>query len=266
MLRTRTEELRIVFAPNERASEAITLSEGVKLQPAIGSIGPHQALVLIVDTLRKMGIDTTFRENGKDIAAQSLIKKIERQGGTWGHVETDALSFEYGVVASYEHCFIAIREKVALAAGNWAEWMNPFKGLASLVQGWVIDVEYDHWQNAKDPAEYENAGREWSHLPVRSNGLPPPVERMEIDISRNPGRWMLRPGYVEAIGSPMWLGGLFWDRVGRDRRARVMSASWLRVREEANSVVVIQATATDNCFASEDTASLQVGLRELLYG
>jgi hypothetical protein len=167
------------------------------------------------------------------------------------------------VAGSYDHCFVSIREKVANAAGDWEAWTIPFVVLDGFVEAWAADVEYNHWQNAKDPIEYESAGRDFSHLSMKSNGLPPPLEQMEIDTSRNPGRWVLRSGYVEAVGAMMWLSELFWDRVGRDQRHRVTSADWINASEAAPGVVRIEV---EGCrFIAEDTAEVQDRLRALLY-
>jgi hypothetical protein len=35
---------------------------------------------------------------------------------------------------------------------------------------------------------YELNGKDFSSLPLKSNGLPPPLEESEVDISKNPGR------------------------------------------------------------------------------
>jgi hypothetical protein len=40
-----------------------------------------------------------------------------------------------------------------------------------------------------------------------------------VDTSKNPGRRVLREGFIEAIGSPMWLGDLFWGLTGASKDA-----------------------------------------------
>lgn len=262
--RSRVEELKLVFSLND-VTDSVEIAGGtadVKFQPRTGSIPHLNALRLLIDRMRTFGIDTTFVENGKTISAESLLKKIEKKG-TWGHVETAELSFQYGVVSSYEHCFITIQEKASQAAGAWETWATSFITLNGFVQAWVSDVEYNHWQNANDPAEYEIAGRDFSRFPMKSNGLPPPVQRLEIDTSGNPGRWVLRSGYVEAIGAIMWLSELFWDRVGRDRKSRVNSAEWLRTSEPVEEIVEVRIS--ERCFISGETADIQNRLRALLY-
>lgn len=263
-IRARTQELTLVFTLKDIASSSVAIFgiDEMKLQPRTGSIAPLDALNILIERIHALGIDTTFTEGAKTLSARSLLKKIERKG-TWGHVQTAELSFQYGVAGSYEHCFVSIREKICNAAGSWEEWAMPFVVSNGFVEGWVVDVEYKHWQNAKDPMEYEIAGRDFSHLPMKSNGLPRPLLQMEIDTSNNPGRWVLRSGYVEAIGATMWLSKLFWDRVGRNRSDRVRSTDWIRSADLAKDVVEI--CVSEHCFVSEETADLQHRLRELLY-
>lgn len=261
----RTEELKLVFTLNDPtdSAEMIVGADKVKFQPRTGSVAPLDALNLLIGRMQVLGIEAMFIEGRKTISIAALRKRVETKGAL-GHLETDGLSFQYGVVGSYDHCFVSIREKVANAAGDWDTWAAPFAELEGFVEGWVADVEYNHWQNAKDPIEYESAGRDFSHLPMKSNGLPPPLEQMEIDTSRNPGRWVLRSGYVEAIGPTMWLSELFWRRVGRDSKIRVKSTEWIRIDELAKGILKLRTPGY--CFISEETADIQNRMRACLYG
>jgi hypothetical protein len=139
----------------------------------------------------------------------------------------------------------------------------PFLTLDGFVQAWVSDVHYNRWQNVRDPLEYQIAGREHSHLPLKANAPPPSVPWTEIDTSGNPGRCVSRKGYVEAVGAVMWLGERFWERVGPLRKGFLGAAEWLHVNEPSKGIVQIQVS--DHCFVSEDTASTQEKLRALLY-
>ncbi|RQU80160.1 hypothetical protein DF141_05040 [Burkholderia cenocepacia] len=262
--RSRTEELTLVFTlqdPTE-TSGAILGADKVEFQLRSGSVAPLDAFNMVVNRMQALGLEMTFTEGRNAISAIALRKRIETKG-TWGHLETATLSFQYGVAGAYDHCFVSIREKMANAAGDWKAWAIPFVILEGFVQGWVTDVEYNRWQNAKDPLEYEAAGRDFAHLPMKSNGLPPPLEQMEIDISRNPGRWVLRSGYVEAVGSTMWLSELFWDRVGRDHKSRINLTKWPHTSEPVSGITEI--VISDHCFVSEETAVIQERLRMDLY-
>jgi hypothetical protein len=167
------------------------------------------------------------------------------------------------VLDAFEHAFITVTEMSAGAAGDWSNWVTPFLTLDGFVQAWVSDVHYNRWQNVRDPLEYQIAGRDHLHLPLKSNAPPPSVPWTEIDTSANPGRCVLRKGYVEAVAAVMWLGEHFWARVGSLRKGFLGAAEWLRVSEPLKGIVQIQVS--DHCFVSEDTAGVQEKLRTLLY-
>ncbi|MGR9579310.1 hypothetical protein [Pandoraea sputorum] len=196
----------------------------------------------------------------------SASMALRRVGNTrsWGEVVSQQLVFQYGVAASFEHCFVQIEERYPAAAGVWDDWINPFILEAGFVQGWVSDVEYSRWQNATDPFEYELAGRDCSHLRKKSNGLPPPLSKELVDISVNPGRWVLRDGYVEAVASRMWLSDLFWIRVGSERKNRFQQEyeKSIQVLERG----VLKLALQDIDFDSEVNAEEQIRLRSTLYG
>lgn len=88
---------------------------------------------------------------------------------------------------------------------------------------------------------------------------------MEIDTSRNPGRNVLRQGYIEAIGSTMWLGNLFWERVGVDRVASIslLESQGIKVCECDNFFKII---TSDEVFSDGSTAEKQRALRQILFG
>ncbi len=78
------------------------------------------------------------------------------------------------------------------------------------------------------------------------------------------GRWTLKAGYIESIGSTMWLGEHFWNYVGRDKKQHLIEESWIRTEVLENGVVKL--IAADECFMDESTADKQNCLREILYG
>ena len=178
-------------------------------------------------------------------------------------MEAGGLLFQVGNVPAMRQGFVLIEEKIPGAAHSWDTWVSPFLGEPDFVQAWVSDVEYDHWQNASDPIEYTVVGRDYSHLPLRSNGLPFPLEQLVIDTSANPGRWTMRMGYIEAVGSTMWLGGNFWRAVGKEPGVAIDETVFRISSIEGNVVKVI---ALDQCFCDQSTAAIQDRLRINLFG
>lgn len=98
---------------------------------------------------------------------------------------------------------------------------------------------------------------------MKSNQLPPPLEDMIVDTSENPGRRVLRVGYVEAVGHLMWLGPGYFDRVNRVTRTELLGADWLTVNELAHGV--LELVASDSAFTERSDVELQLRLRQLLF-
>ena len=262
MVRRRTERLKIVFALTSPRTEIPSAAEQIRLQPATGAVGPLNAARLLVDRLNAGGFSTDISVGDKKLSAVSFLGSIEKKG-FWGSAETSEFAFQYGVAGGFSHCFVTIEEKAPNAAGKWDTWAEYFFTLDGFVQAWIADREYSYWQNVKDPNEYKIAARSMAHLRTKSNGLPPPVERLEIDLSQHPGREILRLGFVEAVGATMWLGEEFWQRVGYSKRERLSSMAGLDVIAPIPQVLKIQGATCS--FNSEETSELQDRLRAALY-
>lgn len=197
----------------------------------------------------------------KDFAeAFSRLKKRER---TTFKIVGEAYEFDLGRIKNNHLDFLIIdhRGKHDFLCDQWA---MPFLGDHSFVMAWLADSNYQYWQNAYDPLQYKGENRPFEHLPMKSNGLPYPLEQTIIDTSSNPGRFVIRDGYYEAVGAVMWLGEPFWQLTGADREA-VERADWLQVSHPTATVMRIQAAG--ECFKGEEGSSreLQVRLRSLLF-
>lgn len=260
------EKLRIVFKlEGARDAEEIQIGPNRLGQIyATDGFSDLEALRMIVGIMQNLGMAMEFNDHGNKISVESYLKQVERQGKWSRAVEAQGLSFRFGRIVALGQSFISIEEVIAGSAVSWEAWVKPFLAVDRFVQAWVSDVQYDYWQNAKDPLEYDAAGRSYSHLPTKSNGLPPPLEQMEIDTSNNPGRWSLQFGYVEAVGSVMWLGKSFWLIVGESHRDALLSARWLDAQPIGNGV--IQVITAEHCFCDITSEVTQNKLRAILYG
>lgn len=228
------------------------------------SISGVQMLALVEKTLNKFSSPLVFFLHGIKIDIKALEKKILKKSWPSGLV-SGGFELRFGSLPALGYCFLVLEELESHDNAKLEEEIGPILGVEGFIQGWVSDVEYDFWQNATDPLEYECVGRSLSGLPMISNGLPPPLDQMEIDISGNPGRNVLRQGYIEAIGSTMWLGSLFWERVGMDEFS---SISLLRnqgfiVYECGGFLKVI---TSDRVFSDDSTLEKQRALRQILFG
>lgn len=265
MIERRREKLHVVFRlDSEPDQDEIQIGTNTLGQLAkVGGISDILALRMIIETMRKFGV-TEFNDHGQQISADSYLKKVAKQGKWSRPVEAGGMSFRFGHVVALKHSFISIEEVIAGSAISWADWVEPFLAVDGFVQAWLSDVEYDYWQNARDPLQYQAVGRSYSNLSMKSNGLPPPLEQVEIDTSSNPGRWALQSGYVEAIGATMWLGMPFWESVGKNRKDALLSEDRLTVRSVGRDIV--QVVASEQCFFDEATKDKQNALRAALYG
>lgn len=195
--------------------------------------------------------------------ARDVAKRIERSGRPhFGVAWDNGRTLGYSHVTNSELSFVnvegCIRDEVDAKA-----WLEPFLD-EGFRQARLFDEEYDFWQNAEDPLEYRTEGRSYEGLPMRSNGLPPPLEQMVIDTSRNPGRRVLRRGFIEAVGCPMWLGQDFWSITGGSRDT-VCAQGWLHCETLPNGVARIKAAQAPFSTAEGEQGEIQERLRRTLY-
>jgi len=165
-----------------------------------------------------------------------------------------------GRVRNYDHAFLHLDFQ---DVSDWGAVATTCCGLGSVIFARVADSAYDYWQNAYDPLQFQAAGRSMEGLPMRSNNLPPPLDQMIVDISTNPGRRILRNGYVEAIGHRMWLGQEFFRRVPGVSLESFVSAPWLKVTKRQHETY--EVVASEEPFVDASTTDVQIRLRRLLF-
>lgn len=185
--------------------------------------------------------------------AELLKRRAKPHFGIKGKI----FAFDLAIVGAC--CHDAIR----ISGGsktNWDDWVVRLQEAGKFVQAFLIDKEYDFWQNAEDPLQYQARDRGFEHLPMISNGLPFPLEQKIIDTSNNPGHWVLREGYIEAIASPMWLGERFWKLTGSDKQA--VETDGIEV-EEVNGLTRI--VAAEQPFTESTDVPMQKRLRSALF-
>lgn len=167
-------------------------------------------------------------------------------------VEGSGCTIRYSPVGGYDHCLVTIRCDDGVTFEEWVALVSTLSN-QQLVTARVYNVEYEFWQNACDPLQYTARGRAYDHLSLRSNGLPFPLERTIIDTSRNPGRRVLRNGYVEAIGALMVVGRLLPGRTGKQVGAFLRASNAVGI--SADSWLIQFAT---KCFDSDYGESREI--------
>ena len=230
----------------------------------VESINGLQMLALVEELLSKFFSPAVFFLHGVKVDVKTLEKKILKKKSWPSGLVSGGFQLRFGVLPAMGYCFLVIEELEGCSDTKLEEEIGPILTVEGFIQAWVSDVEYDFWQNATDPLEYECVGRPLSGLPMKSNGLPPPLDQMEIDISGNPGRNVLKQGYIEAIGSTMWLGNLFWERAGVDRFASIslLESEGFKVCECGKFFKVV---ASDKVFSDGSTLEKQRALRRILF-
>src|SRR5579859_4043676 len=215
-------------------------AEQLKIIFEHGTLTAEFALEQIQSVLAKNLVppaDFTLYE--EPVTLSMVLSHIQRLRRKTFHLSGQGFEFLLGSVANYNLDFLEIKSSVGPSIG-WDEWASPFIGNSHFVMAWVVDCEYDYWQNAADPLQYTAVGKSYSRLPMKSNGLPYPLEQKMIDTSASPGRWRFGDGYIDAVGAVLWLGTPFWVLAGANRE-QVKSTRWLHVSNPTPSVTKLQA-------------------------
>lgn len=232
--------------------------ESLRIVFKFGTLQAAAALDAIQGVLTKNEIPlTSYSLQGVSMPFEAVKKTIVSRPASGFTVSGQACEFRYGALRQHWIDYLTIR---CDAKASWDDWAGAFIEQEGFVMAWVYDGDYDRWQNTKDPREYAANGKDCSRLPQKSNGLPYPFEHQEIDISKNPGRYEFRKGYIEAVGATMWLGELFW-LLASSKKAAVEAY----VRSATPNAVKI--TVAEECFRSADgrDGALQAKLRALLF-
>jgi len=200
---------------------------------------------------------------GKSILVSEVASNLRKQSAESFTLEFRGGSIGFSVLGGLNMS----RLDVINLSGSISEaetWVSVFCDDKNFLQARLYDAEYDRWQNAKDLLTYESAGISHAHLPKISNGLPFPLDRDVVDISSNPGRWALKHGYIEAVGSTMWLSG---------ELVKKLDVNLLELESDGSFYVVstngcVKVMACDRCFTSGvgTEANLQNMLREYIFG
>jgi hypothetical protein len=192
-----------------------------------------------------------------------MPEAIKRKGKPHFRAEFSEGELDYAPVENPRLNQLFIKGCITDVDDAWT-WVRPIATCKQFRSARVFDQDYEFWQNAEDPIQYEGSGRSYAGLPMKSNGLPYPLEQRILDISKNPGRRVFRQGYVEAVGAVMWLGEQFWPLTGASRQ-EVLAADWLQCEQLPHGVLRVQAANAPFTTAEGASGVLQDRLRALLF-
>lgn len=225
-----------------------------------GSLNARRALQILARALERSGrsAENVAVEGGDESLPWALARLDERKRSF--RFIGDGVRMTFSVVGN---ACVELVEVVAADESGWDSWVAEFLDQAGFVMALVVDSEYDFWQNAEDVLEYEARGRTLAGQKMKSNGLPFPLERQVVDTSANPGRWCFRAGFLEGVGSTMWLGERFWSLSGATM-ASVQRAPGIKSRQLAGT---LRIEVEPQPFLSDEGASAerQRMLRALLF-
>lgn len=194
----------------------------------------------------------------EDYSTADQVQKIESIGylSLSGHLFKD---IHGGSVANHKHDFLIINSE-GVHISYLKELVELFIQELPVTQAFIHNREYYYWQNVEDTLLYDSAGKDHSQLPKTSNNLPFPLEQDVVDISNNPGRFVLKNGYRETVSSPMWLAKSLITDLAKLRDFANIS--------ELNNSDVVEINTPYETFDSFDgeQATLQNQLRRAAYG
>ncbi|CAB3702658.1 hypothetical protein LMG26685_05385 [Achromobacter mucicolens] len=238
--------------------------EGTKLVFDSSKIDSRALFRLVLASYRAIGLPETFYLNGVGVTASKLETIIAEKRSWPSGVVSNGVNFLSGILPARRINFLDLKDSDFLVEMPTLSLSKRLTAGTGFIHGWVYDIEYDFWQNARDPLEYERLGRSAANLPKRSNGLPAPLNQLEIDTSLNPGRTELKVGYIEAVGRLMWIADRFWSIVGTEK---ISSCALLRQQgfQVSDSDGIVQVSA-EKRFFDVSSGERQQTLRRILFG
>jgi hypothetical protein len=216
-------------------------------------------LILDIRKLEPTAVLAKLYDTHPQILGKSnAIYRLKSTSRTFGFHAAGA-EFMYAHVSLWDHSLLALRNCVTDAADAW-RWCKPYSVERCFRQAFAFDNIYLNSQTMDDPAWFEGKQLPLPDLPTVRDRF----GRTVLDTSRNPGRRVIRDGYIEVVSALMWLGRPFWKLSGASRK-RVLAQSWLKCRELPNDVLQIQAWDAPFTSAEGEQGEIQVRLRELLF-
>ncbi|BCS88802.1 hypothetical protein [Pseudodesulfovibrio sediminis] len=215
------------------------------------------------DVLRKFELlpKQVHTLNG-NLTLNKSLQFAKRRGARGLHISTKTMEIRTGNVANWDHQFLSIKHHTNPNAVPWSDWIKAFSAFEGFLQGWIVNCEYNKWQNCEDLEEHARVGRDLSLFSIIPNSLHQPAPPLIIDITKNPGRRTIRKGLVESVGAEMWFGSEFWERSGANKD-EVLGIDWADVNKETDGIVHIKAA--DTPFTDESPVAIQHRLRKLLF-
>lgn len=187
---------------------------------------------------------------------------ITKRGRPFFNIESEFGNFRYSSIGNARVSFLRIGGQVISSDSDAIKWMNQISCIDGFIMGRAFDSEFEYWQNAENPLLFEFSGRSTEGLSWKNNGLPAPLNDDIIDISQNPGRRVLRDGYVEAVGHLMWIGDAFWNVTQLQTKS---APDWVEHVERLDGADFIVVSTDPFCEGMKESYSMLDRIREYYF-
>lgn len=180
-------------------------------------------------------------------------------------IEGDGFRFMYGQNGGHNYDNIFLEANSYVLTSEFCDNLiaETIADDPSFIQAHLVDANYQHLQNIFDPLQFKALGLSMDGLPMKSNGLPFPLEQKIVDTSQNPGRFVLGQGYVEVAAAVMWFGEKFWGKVNNTaQKAIELLPSDVTLEHD----LCWKLQSRMGPFVDQSTAEIQNQIRKALFG
>ena len=240
--------------------------EELKLIYEIGTVDHKAAFEKILSTLKDVGLGSeVYYLNDKKFQYTKASKALELHKKKYFSVESESVDFGFNSLAGNQIDKVSFLFKTPVSLKVFDVVVDKLHLLGCFVMAWANDYEYDLWQNAQDPLVYQISGKSTEGLTMKPNGLPPPLNQDIVDTSKNPGRFLFKNGYIEAVAAKMWLSRKLMKTLGCSVDDIIDRAKGVSVTSDRSDYIEINAF--ESLFNRDDgvQAEIQNALRSVIF-
>ena len=168
---------------------------------------------------RGLGCRRQFRDPEKFLSPTEILREIELDDSNMfavtspelGRYQSQGVSFYPMPLDGGFQRFAMGSTAPSLSPDDWFSVVHLIATMGKLMLARISSQKYSLWQNTTDPAIYEkNYGLTTGFRLVERGS--PPVNRISLDTSLNPGRAQLLNKADVQVAAEMWLGPAFWQQ------------------------------------------------------
>lgn len=226
-----------------------------------GALQGHEAWDIVIEqSLLDLGKGEDHKFYGKNILPGKISDILRESREAHFSYSNSLFDVHYASVWRFNLSFISICFDDGEVGDLFCR--NPhFIKLDSFRSLRFFGYDYEYWQNANDPIEYEAHNKSMEGINAYHDEA---LNHTYIDTSANPGRRVLRDGYIEAVGHEMWFGKSFWEATGSSL-AKLLETIDCAAEEIGENVHKIKFQAKPFTLSSGDEAKLQHEIRDILF-